>query len=199
MTTVMSEMQKSALIEAGNIGSGHAAISLSQIIGKKIMIAIPSIDLIELTELNIRLDHKNLKYVQVGIPILGDISGTMIFLAEKERSKTLCEIIMGQPHGSCTELGEIEISALQEVGNILSSSYLAAINKMSGLSFIPSVPISFVDALSIQRIVKETGVPQTDQLFCIRTEFMQMEIKISAYLIFAPMANSIEKILEAIT
>lgn len=35
------EMQKSTLLEAGNIGSGHAAIALSQLMGRKVMVAIP--------------------------------------------------------------------------------------------------------------------------------------------------------------
>ena len=46
----LSEFQLSALAEAGNIGSGHAAIALSQLIGHKIMVAVTKVQVVNVKE-----------------------------------------------------------------------------------------------------------------------------------------------------
>jgi len=39
----LTDEQKDALSEVGNIGAGHAATALSQLIKKKVMISVPSL------------------------------------------------------------------------------------------------------------------------------------------------------------
>ena len=45
----------------------------------------------------------------------------------------------------CREFGEMELSALQEIGNILASSYLSSLSSLTGLSIMPSVPELAID------------------------------------------------------
>ena len=77
MKTTMTDMQKSALLEAGNIGSGHAAIVLSQLMDRKIMIAIPSIEIFQLSQLAKALEAQDKIFVQVHLGVLGVARGMM--------------------------------------------------------------------------------------------------------------------------
>ena len=67
----LTDMQKSALKEAGNIGSGHAAIALSQLMHKKIMITIPSVDVLLFHHLDKILTHKEEEFIQISAAVFG--------------------------------------------------------------------------------------------------------------------------------
>lgn len=184
-------------MEAGNIGSGHAAIALSQLMGKKIMIAIPSISLIELTDLSGVLEDGDRSYVLVDLMVLGDIKGTIIFTLDEVTALALCDIIMGQPKNTSQALGEIELSAIKEVGSIMSASYLNAVGDMIGKSLIVSVPEFQVGKREVlEKILAKKNIERgdSDQVFCIKTEFVEAAEKIEGYLIFMPSGNSIETI-----
>ncbi|MBI5417728.1 chemotaxis protein CheC [Candidatus Poribacteria bacterium] len=201
MSKGLTEMQKSALGEAGNIGSGHAAIALSQLMGKKIMIAVPNIEILKLSQLNkiFKGDCKNI--IQINFSLLGDVKGVMGFILNEKMAGTLCDIIMGQPKKTTVVIGNIEQSALKEISNIVCSSYLNAINEMTRLSLLISAPefnmgdIKYFKKTLIQKDIESEEI---DKIFCIETEFIEASTKVEGYLIFGPSEHSIKKILNAL-
>jgi len=199
MAIVMTEMQKSALLEAGNIGSGHAAIALSQLMGKKIMIAIPSIELFELPCLGgAILDKEEDSFIQVSLKVLGEVKGAMAFVINEEKAKLLCALVMGQKKGAITALGELEQSALKEISSILAASYLNAVSEMINLSLIVSIPDYHIGGIKLlDKILKENGmeVNSATTAICIKTEFIEAATRVEGFLIFIPAENAIQKIL----
>lgn len=198
MSMELNEMQRSALQEAGNIGSGHAAIALSQLMGRRIMIAIPSIQLFELEELENIVNGKNKIFVQISFSVLGDVRGAIIFVLEKSMALRLCDVVMGQESGKTKLVSELEQSALKEVGSILSASYLNALSEMTKLSLIISVPeYSTGDARLIDTILvhKDLDPAKIKEGLCIKTEFIEFANRMEGYLIFVPTQDAIEKIL----
>lgn len=194
----LNEMQRSALQEAGNIGSGHAAIALSQLMGRRIMIAIPSIQLFELEELENIVNGKNKIFVQISFSVLGDVRGAIIFVLEKSMALKLCDVVMGQEAEKTKLVSELEQSALKEVGSILSASYLNALSEMTKLSLIISVPeYSIGDAKLIDKILvhKDLDPVKIKEGLCIKTEFIEFANRMEGYLIFVPTQDAIEKIL----
>ena len=199
MKNILSEMQRSALLEAGNIGSGHAAIALSQLMGRKIMIAIPSIEIVEFHDLKKVIPNGGRELLQVVLGIYGDARGAMLFVLDKETSMILCDMVMGQERGKTTILGDLEMSALKEVGSIVSASYLNAISEMTGVAMMVSVPdctINDIDHLGDVLANKNVEIGDVESMFCIRTEFIQMDTKIDGYLLFMPIAESAGKIIK---
>ncbi len=198
MSVKMSEMQKSALLEAGNIGSGHAAIALSQLMGRKIMIAIPSIDILQLSQLNTVLDGKGKDFVLVDLQVLGDATGAMLFTLDKEKATSLCDIVMGQSKGATKILNELEQSALKEIGSIIGASYLNAISEMANMSLLVSTPeyhSGKIDILGKVVQAKDVEIKDVSEVLCIRTEFIEAATRIEGYLIFVPASNAIAKIM----
>lgn len=201
MTVKLTVMQESALLEAGNIGSGHAAIALSQLMGRKIMVAIPSIQIASLGELGKAVNDGVRSYVHVSLYVLGDVKGAMIFTLDNDMAKVLCDVVMGQAKGQTREFGEIESSALQEIGSILSASYLNAVGEMTDLSLLVSVPEFATGKIDvIKKLIKDKKVEvgDPDQVFCIRTEFIEAETKIEGYLILFMEEDGVEKVIKAL-
>ncbi len=200
MMRKLSEMQKSALLEAGNIGSGHSAIALSQLMGRKIMIAIPSIEIVQLKDVSRLLNYEH-DVVQIGMAVLGDIMGVMFFTQSEESAKQLCDVVMGQEKGTTVALGEIEISAMKEIGSILGASYLNALSEMTKMLMLISVPELAVGKMDMMEGFlrrKEVKIAKESDIFCIRTEFIEAAAQIEGYLIFTPDDDSIDKLMEAL-
>lgn len=200
MTRKLSEIQKSALLEAGNIGGGHSAIALSQLMGKKIMVAIPSIDIVPLKNIRSVLNYEQ-DVVQVGMVVFGDITGMIFFALKEDSSKALCDIVMGQVNGTTQKFGELEISAMKEVGSILGASYLNALSFMTKMSMVVSVPefsVGEIDLLESILRKKEIRINSEADIFCIRTEFIEAQTKIEGFLIFTPDDNSIDRLIRAL-
>lgn len=197
----LSELQRDALREVGNIGSGHAAIALSQLMGKRIMIVIPSVEVFLLKDLQHIIDGGQAAHAMISLSVLGEARGVMIFILEKGMAMRLCDIVMGLTGDKTGALGEIEISALKEVGSILTASYLNAVGEMTGISLLISTPscdigdMAFIDKILVSRNIATKG---TDQVLCVKTEFVESAMKIEGYLVFAPAEDAIEKIINSL-
>lgn len=201
MTINLSEMQRSALLEAGNIGSGHAAIALSQLMARKIMIAIPSIEVVSFDGFNSMLSDSGKKYAMVSLSVVGDIKGTIFFIIEEKMAYLLCDVVMGQLKGTTQGFDQLEKSFYKEVGNILSTAYLGAVCEMVGMSTVVTTPdFDFGERDIFRKVLSKKNISdkEIDELMCIKTEFIESEEKIDGYLVFAPTGTSIRDIINAL-
>ncbi len=79
----LSDIQASALQEMGNIGAGHAAIALSQLIEKKIMMAVTRVKLLGLEEF-IDLVGKDALVAGIHLRVLVEIQAGIILVFLKD-------------------------------------------------------------------------------------------------------------------
>ncbi|MBF0105595.1 MAG: chemotaxis protein CheC [Deltaproteobacteria bacterium] len=200
MTLTLTPMQQSALKEAGNIGSGHAANALSQLLNKKIMISLPTIEICGTSKIRATFDASKSQFVQICFKLLGDAQGVILFHMETATAKNLCSILSDEHAQDGVEFTNYHISTLKEIGNILTASYLNAISHMAGLSLVISVPELSQNAKdSIGHIFENTAGANTEQYaICIKTEFIDLSKKIEAYIVFVPGNETIFKILKGI-
>ncbi|SHJ43880.1 chemotaxis protein CheC [Tepidibacter formicigenes] len=132
------------LKEIGNIGAGNAATSLSKMINTKVDMEVPSIEILDTERIVEILGGEELIVVGVYISFFKDINGTMLLILDKESSDNLLKILFGKkPENEF--YNDMEISALQEIGNILSSSYINSISAFSNLKINISVPSVSID------------------------------------------------------
>jgi chemotaxis protein CheC len=188
----------SALLEAGNIGSGHAAIALSQMMGRKIMVAIPSIEVVPVSRIAGVIQSRG-EVVQIELSVSGDITGLIFFTMNAQPAGKLCDIVMGQAFGTTKQLGNVEESAIKEISSILGSSYLNSISEMTSLTMMVSVPEYFLgDIEHLIKIVAHGMAPGGTEatVFCIKTEFIEANSKVEGYLVFAPREDGAKKLVE---
>ncbi len=191
----LSAVQLDAIKEVANIGGGHAATSLSQLLGKKVMVHVPKIITGPLEDVILKIADPNDVVVSVLLYFLGDLTGRTLFIYPFDDAQDLTTLLIPADQERASELQE---SMLKEVSSILSCSYMNALSELLGLLILPSVPGMVVDMVGavLSNVVLEFG-HEKDFVFCVETEFDFGDDKgpLSAYFLLLPDATSLEIIL----
>jgi chemotaxis protein CheC len=145
--TKINHIHLDILREIGNIGAGHAATALSTMLNKAVDMKVPSVKVISFEEITEMVGGSENIVASVFLRIVGDAPGCMFFMLPIEQAEKLLGDLLGGEVVQLTEAvhSEMTISALQEVGNILSGSYLTSFSDFTGLSLQPSVPATSID------------------------------------------------------
>ena len=133
------------LKEISNIGTGYAATSLASLIKEKVSMAVPDVSMPEFKELSDYIGGAENIVVAVLVNVSGDITGMMMYVMTEESACSLVNNLLHSDIESAQDFGEMEISAVTEVGNILTSSYLTAISKLLNLKIEKSIPYVSID------------------------------------------------------
>lgn len=137
------------LKEIGNIGAGHAATSLSKLLDRKIEMNIPDVRLVSFDEMMDIAGGAEKVLVSVFLRLEEDVKGSMFFVLPPDQANHMVFQMTGDPQINLSELpqSEMGISAMSELGNILSGSYLSALSDFTQLSIQPSVPSVSIDMI----------------------------------------------------
>ena len=189
----LSPLQLDALREVGNIGSGNAAVALSTMVDKKVLLSVPRASLVPLVKESDLVGGAETPVVGVYLHISGDASGSMLLLLADSSAAELAHLMVADPE---EELTTVEQSALQETGSILAGSYLNALSQMTGILLRPSVPGFAMDMAGaiIDFILVEISQSE-DYVLVIETEFDISQHKIRGHLILFPDLGSLDIIL----
>ncbi len=183
------------LREIGNIGAGNATTALAQMLGCKVDMAVPQVRLLEFSEVGTIMGGEEQIMAGIYLMVEGDITGSILFLLNKESARKLISKLMGM-EVTGDELSEMEQSALKEIGNIITASYLNSLSMLTQLVIYPSVPALSIDMagaiLSVPAI--EFGT-MGDKLLLIQTQFFE---GLDGYFILVPDLESYDKILSAL-
>lgn len=185
------------LREIGNIGSGNATTALAQMLNRKIDMSVPNVALLGFDHITELIGSEEELMLGILFGIEGDISGMMMFLMKPDSAHLLTDILLCQENHT-EEFSEMELSAINEIGNIISGAYLNSIAALTNLKIITTVPSMTVDMagaiLSVPAI--EFG-KIGDKVLMIQTQMGEGEC-INGYFLLIPDLDSYDKILEAL-
>lgn len=139
----ISEFQLDVLREISNIGAGNATTALSKLLNNPVDMHVSRVTPLHFNEILEYVGGADNVVAAVFLRIQGDISGSMFFVISTDVAKKLVENMLGAVEGG--EISEMGYSVLQEIGNILSGSYLTALSDFTGLDIQPSVPSLAID------------------------------------------------------
>lgn len=194
----LNSMQIDVLKEIGNIGAGNAATALSKMIAKRIDMDVPKVNILEFKDVAELVGGPEAVVVGIYFKVSGDISGSIMFLLDKNSAKFLISLLMSV-EGSSDELSEMEISALQEVGNILAGSYLSSLSSLTGLSLIVSVPSLALDMAGAILSVPVILFGQVgDKVMLIETDFIEGSQHVKGNFFLIPDEDSYEILLKSL-
>ena len=183
------------LKEIGNIGSGNAVTALAHMLNCKVDMSVPQVRLLDFKDVGSILGDEEQIMAGVYLMVEGDITGSIMFLLEKESASKLVNILMGRDSDN-TEFGEIEESALKEIGNIIAASYLNSLSTLTNLSIYPSVPALCIDmAAAILSVPAIEFGTMCDKLLLIQSQFSE---GLNGYFILVPDVDSYDKILKSL-
>ena len=141
----LSSLELDTLKEIGSIGTGNAATSLSSLIGMPVRIQQPEVRIMEYNEAIEWIGGPEPITAGVLVGMSGQISGIMLSVQQLDFVNLVLESMMGKTIQDYTELGEMERSALTEVGNIMISTFINALSGLADLEIDLTVPAFTVD------------------------------------------------------
>ena len=185
-----SDLQQSALGEIANIGSGHAATALSQMLGRQVDISYSEALLTVLAEAIDRIGAPMSRSALVDTPIK-DEGGTVLLVFPDDTGEQLCELL------GTSLADEMGRTALQEVGNILATSYMNAIVEMTGMELEPEPPTVEVDLLGqlLSQSAASGGSP-TDPTVLMRSQLTIESSTAKFSFLFVPRIGSVDTLLD---
>ncbi|MCZ7382115.1 MAG: chemotaxis protein CheC [Candidatus Methanoperedens sp.] len=194
---ILTEFQKDALKEVGNIGIGHATTSLSQMVNKRVWISLPDLKLIPLIKVP-DLVKNEAPVIGIILELKEDTKGFLLLLLSKNSAKYLINLVLGTVNETET-FDEMEQSVLKEVGNIMSGTYITSLSNFLGIAIGLSPPLNIYDMADaiINQIVCMMSRDVEDVLF-INTEFTINTEKIEGKILIFTDSASLSKILDAI-
>lgn len=194
----LNSMQIDVLREIGNIGAGNAATALSKMIAKRIDMDVPKVNILEFKDVAELVGGPEAAVVGIYFKVTGDITGSIMYLMDKKSAKFLTNLLMSRDSGS-DDLDEMEISALQEVGNILAGSYLNSLSTLTKLSLIVSVPSLAVDMAGAILSVPVILFGQVgDKVMLIETDFIEGSEHVKGNFFLVPDEDSFEILLKSL-
>lgn len=194
----VNDMYLDVLKEIGNIGAGNATTAIANMLGMKIDMNVPSIKLMEVSDLGSVIGAEEETVVGIFLEVQNDIEGSMMFLLDIPSARYLVNKLMMMDTPSEEPFGEMELSALKEIGNIIAGSYLSAMSMMTNLVIAPSIPYIAVDmAASILSVPAIEFGKFGDHALLIQTEICA-DIEINGYFILMPEQDSYTKILSSL-
>ena len=141
----LSSLELDTLKEIGSIGTGNAATSLSALIGMPVRIQQPEVRIMGYNEAIEWIGGPEEITAGVLVGMSGQLSGIMLSVQQLEFVNLVLESMMDHSITDYTELGELESSALTEVGNIMISTFINALSGLAGLDIELTVPAFTVD------------------------------------------------------
>ncbi len=157
------------LREVGNIGAGHAATALSKLLHQSVEMQVPQVELIPFDEIADVVGGPESIVACVYLKVTGDLTGNMFLIQSLDSAKQLTGQIL--PDKMPVEvLDELELSALGEMGNILTASYLTSLTDFTKLKMYPSIPYISIDmAQAILTVGLLSDAPLGDYALVIHT------------------------------
>ena len=198
----LEDSQFDVLKEIGNIGAGNATTALATMLNIKVDMSVPNVALLPFDNISSFIGSEEQTVVGILLEIQGDIDGMMMFLFDMKSAHHLVNSLMmrdvHQDENGLAEFSEMEMSALNEIGNIVSGSYLSALSGLTGMKMVSSVP-----ALSIDMLGALLSVPAIefgkygDKLLMIQSEFGEDDF-VTGYFLLIPELESYDKILTSL-
>ena len=189
----LSKEKFDVLKELANIGVGNALTSLSKMLNEeKVEMNVPEATLAPLQDVPDLLGGAELPVAGIYIESHGDIGLTILFVLSMDSAYKLISTLLP---GSQGELDEMGLSALLEVGNILTGSYLNALSMMTNSRMMPSPPKIAVDMSGaiISTVIAEARIVD-DEVVILKTSMNSLQSNISGHILILPDRGSLKKI-----
>lgn len=180
----LNELQHDALLEIFNIGVGHAAASMSDIVREEVRMSVPSISFLNRAQAAALLGQ--------GAPDPGRVCGISqhyegafeteaILMFPEDKSLEIVRLMVGEAV-PLEELTEMEQEAMSEIGNIILNSCIGTLANIFGQELTGSLPAYHVG--TSEEILTASGSPADAIVLMLHIDFILERHEIHGYVAF---------------
>lgn len=193
----MGDVEKDVIREIASIGTGSAATSLASMLGQRVRMTVPEINILGYNETIDKLGDPEEGIAAVLTRMSGEMEGIMLFLLRLDFINEVLKTMLGQEVDGFEALTEMEISALTEIGNIIISSYANAVSTLSGITIelsVPSVAVSMLGGI-LSVPMAEFGYV-TDKLMMIDGQLLIGDKRLDSTILMMPDIGSLNELMK---
>lgn len=183
--------------EIGSIGTGNAATALSSMLGKTVRMTLPDVKILDYNNaIRVMGDPEEI-VAAILVKMTGEINGLMLFILKLDFINEVLNSVMKHTIEDYYQLNVLETSALEEIGNIIISSYVNAMSTLSDVTINLSVPDIAVNMLGgiLSVPIVEFGY-QTDKMMMISGQFVIGGKVLQSDLLMMPDIQSLNFLME---
>ncbi len=138
-TFLLSRPQMTRLQGLASAAVGEVSRGLTEMFSAAVAVTALHVRVVELSEVPSLVGSPELEVVAVYLIAEGELPAQLLLLMEYPTALELCDILLELPSGTTEALGEMEESALGEVGNIVGSFFLNSLAESVGVH-LPITP-----------------------------------------------------------
>ena len=153
---VLTDTEKDALGEIGNISMGSAATTLSVLLGHKVNITTPSV---AVATMSIIKEHYPLPYLIVEVGYTTGIDGNNVLAIQAHDAAIIADLMMGgDGTNPDTNIGEIAMSAVGEAMNQMMGTVATSLSTMFNKKIDISPPkVNLIDLGKEEKVTEIVG------------------------------------------
>ncbi len=190
------EAELKTLTEVCTLGMKHAAVALSQLMGKGVHIQVPRLQVLDDPGMTGLMESREVTALQ--LQILGNVRGSILIMLLEENAHRILELLLGAVPKPGEPLSEMERATLMEVGNILASACLNALGNSLKMTLLPSVPaLCSGSGREILERAMEPG-PDGEKVVMIDTVFDVSDSRCSGSIFLMPAPASLGAMLASL-
>ena len=192
----LTSLEIDTLREIGSIGTGNAATALSQMMNREVRITLPEVRIMGYNEAIEWIGGPEEITAGVLVKMSGDVGGIMLSVQKLELVNVVLETMLGTNIDSYESLGELERSAMIEIGNIMISTFINAMSALADLHIKLTVPAFAVDmqgAILTVPMAEYGGM--SDYLMAIGGNFVCEGREVPCHVILSPDLRSLDFLL----
>jgi len=199
---VFSETHLDVLKEIGSMGTAHAATALAKMIDKKVTMPVPNVAWLDFENVADVVGGPEHILAGILVSLSGNIQGMMMYLMEIDSAHKIVEFIIGTPPPPEEDkyiFGEMEKSVVEEVGNIMLSSYLSSLAMLTNSQIKQSIPFMCVDmANAILSVPASEFGKMADKMLFIESAISIEGTEFSGCFVLVPNLHSFGRILRSL-
>ncbi len=178
----LTELQHDALVEIFNIGVGHAARSMSEIVNESVTMSVPSISFLNRADAAAMLGNKDTSRVcGVSQHYQGAFSTEAILMFPEDKSLDIVRLMVGESV-PLKELTEMEQEAMSEIGNIILNSCVGTLANILSQELRGSLPEYHVG--TSEEILHAGGAQANTVVLMLHIDFILETHQIHGYVAF---------------
>ncbi|MFL6660187.1 MAG: chemotaxis protein CheC [Massilia sp.] len=178
----LNELQHDALVEIFNIGVGHAARAMSEIVNEEVTMSVPSISFVNRADAAQMLGNKDTSRVcGVSQHYEGAFSTEAILMFPEDKSLDIVRLMVGESV-PLQELTEMEQEAMSEIGNIILNSCVGTLANIFAQELSGSLPAYHVG--TSEEILSASGSMADTVVLLLHIDFILETHQIHGYVAF---------------
>ena len=194
----MKDVMLAPWAELVGVGTSNAMSGLSQMIGQEIEVSSFSLRRVPVSSIPELVGGPEVMAVGIYLTVSGSANGHLMLMYEPKIACAFVDLIMGNPPQTTETPGEMERSALSEMGNVIGAFFLSALADATGLTLRPSPPVVMTDmAGALLDVVSADILLTQDDTYLAETTFTGEDREISGVFFVMPSEKLRDALLSA--